>query len=236
MNGTLIAAFLRHRMTTPIRLVFLIVAAFFPLLFIAAAPAMGFTPMADSFAFALIFGAGMIGQDVSSGVLQLLFARPVRRDVYVISRWLAASFGAAAVAVVQVGLATLILSARGATPEAGTVAITAANHIASAFGATAPLLLLSALVAGLADIGLLFLLYTCAGILQAAGGGLGSALVSRAGQEIQAFMNPTIDFARILSGSPSWYSVIAYVSTVTLSIALAIVLVNRKELSYASSS
>ncbi len=236
MNTTLVAAFLRHRMTTPIRLAFLIVAAFFPLLFVAVAPAMGFAPMADSFQFALIFGAGMIGQDVSSGVLQLLFARPVRRDVYVISRWLAASFGAATVAVVQVALAALILSARGATPEAGTVVITAANHVASAFGATAPLLLLSALAAGLADIGLLFLLYTCAGILQAAGGSLGYAVIARIGQELQGFLNPTIDFARILSASPSWYQIIAYLSTVTLSIALAIILVNRKELSYASSA
>jgi len=236
VNVTLITAFLRQRMTSPIRLAFLIVAAFFPLLFIAAAPAMGFAPLADSFPFALVFGAGMIGQDVSSGVLQLLFARPVRRDVYVISRWLAASAAAAIVAVAQVGIAALILSARGATPEAGTVAITWANQIASAFGATAPLLLLSALVAGLGDIGLVFLIYTCGGILQAAGGTLGHPLVSRIGHELQSFLNPTIHFALIFNSSPSWHETIAYLSTVTLSIALAIVIINRKELSYASSS
>lgn len=236
MNGTLIAAFLRHRMTTPIRIAFLIVAGFFPLVFITAAPAMGFAPIADSFQFALIFGAGMIGQDVSSGVLQLLFARPVRRDVYVISRWLAASIGAAVVAVFQVGLAALILSARGATPGAETIALTLAGHVASAFGATAPLLLLSALVGGLGDIGLLFLLYTSAGILQAAGGGLGHAFISRIGAELQGFLNPTLHFALILNAHPSWHHLIAYLSTVTVSIALAIVLVNRKELSYASSS
>ena len=236
MNGALIVTFLRQRLTTPIRLAFLIIAGFFPLLFIAAAPAMGLAPLGDSFQFSLVFGAGMIGQDVSSGVLQLLFARPVRRDVYVISRWFAASLAAAVVAVVQIGLAALILSARGATPEAGAVAIAWANHIASAFGATAPLLLLSALVAGLGDIGVLFLIYACASILQTVGAGLGHALISRIGQELQNFINPTIDFALIVNAFPSWYQLIAYLSTVTLSIALAIVIVNRKELSYASSS
>ena len=35
-----------------------------------------------------MIAAGTIGQDVSSGVLQLLFARPVRRSEYVLSRWI----------------------------------------------------------------------------------------------------------------------------------------------------
>jgi ABC-type transport system involved in multi-copper enzyme maturation permease subunit len=236
MNGTLITAFLRQRMTSPIRLVFLVVTMFFPLLFVAAAPATGFSSLETSLNFALIFGAGMIGQDTASGVLQLLFARPVRRDVYVISRWVAASLAAALMAVVQVGLVALILAARGARPEVTDVAIAWANHITSAFGVTAPLLALSALVPGLADLGLLLLIYTVAGILQVAGGAMNQAIVAQISHVMQDFVNPMIDFHRVLGPAPSWNEIVSYVSTVTLSLALAIVFVNRKELSYAATS
>lgn len=236
MNGTLITAFLRQRLASPIRLVFLFLATTFPLLLVAVAPQTGFAALEHSLNFALVFGAGMIGQDVSSGVLQLLFARPVRRDVYVVSRWFGASIGAATIAVVQIGLAALIMAARGVTPEAGAVAIAWGNHISSSFGATAPLLLLSALVPGLADIGLLLVIYFCSGIVQMVGGALGYAWIARAGHEIQSFVNPMIDFARVAGPAPSWYEIVTYLSTVTLCIALAIVAVNRKELSYASSS
>ena len=45
-----------------------------------------------------------------------------------------------------------------------------------------------------------------------------------------------IDFAKVLGPATSWYEIFAYLSTVTLSLALAIVILNRKELSYASVS
>jgi ABC-type transport system involved in multi-copper enzyme maturation permease subunit len=236
MNGTLITAFLRQRMTSPIRLVFLIGAMGFPLLFVAAAPASGFSALETSLNFALIFGAGMIGQDTASGVLQLLFARPVRRDVYAISRWFAASRAATVMAVVQVGLAALVLAARGARPEAGDVAIAWANHVTSAFGPTAPLLALSALVPGLGDLGLMLLIYVFAGILQMAGGAMNQANVSQLGHVMQDFLNPMIDFHQVLGPAISWNEIVSYLSTVTLSLALAIVVLNRKELSYASTS
>jgi ABC-type transport system involved in multi-copper enzyme maturation permease subunit len=36
-----------------------------------------------------LLGAGIIGQNVSSGILSVLFARPIRRYSYVLTRWLA---------------------------------------------------------------------------------------------------------------------------------------------------
>ena len=232
----MIAAFLRQRLTNPLRLAFLFMAMTFPLLFVAGAPSTGFASLESSLVFAWIFGAGMIGQDVSSGVLQLLMARPVRRDAYALSRWFAASLATAVAAVAQVGLAALILSARGARPDPGAVGIAAANHLTSAFGATAPLLLLSALVPGIGDLGVLWLLYLFGGAMQMVGGGLGQIAVSRAGHELQDFLNPMIDFAKVLGPATSWYEIFAYLSTVTLSLALAIVILNRRELSYASVS
>ena len=236
MNGTLITALLRQRLTSPLRLAFLVMAMTFPLLIVAADPSSGFAAVETSLVFAWIFGAGMIGQDTSSGVLQLLLARPVRRDVYALSRWFAVSLATAAAAVAQVGLAALILSARGARPEPGAVGFAWANHVTSAFGATAPLLLLSTFTPGIGDLGLLWLIYMCGGILQMAGGAFHSPAVLRAGHEVQDFLNPMIDFAKVIGPATSWYEVLAYLSSVTLSLALAIVILNRKELSYASAA
>ena len=88
MNATLLLSFWRQRFTSPIRLVLLAVAFGVPLLILVFMPSAGFTPLGDTTGLALIFAVGMIGQDLSSGVLQLLFARPVRRAEYVVSRWL----------------------------------------------------------------------------------------------------------------------------------------------------
>ena len=234
MNPTLITAFLRQRMTSPIRLVFLFASAAFPLMFVAVAPATGFASLQGSFFFALIFGAGMIGQDTASGVLQLLFARPVRRDVYALSRWFAASLAAATVAVLQVGIAALIMTSRGAAPTMAAVGIAWGNHVTSAFGATAPLLLFSALVPGLGDLGLLVLLYLTSSIVQSVGGMMHAGALANVAQIVHDSLDPTIDFARVVGSSTSWYQIVAYLSTVTLSLALAIIVMNRKELSYAS--
>ena len=94
MNLTLIAAFLQHRLSSPLRMLFLAAFVLMPLLFVTAAPGMGLTPLEDSFWFVIVLGAGAIGQDVSSGVLQLLLARPITRPEYVTSRWLAVAIGA----------------------------------------------------------------------------------------------------------------------------------------------
>ena len=53
--------------------------------------------------------------------------------------------------------------------------------------------------------------------------------------EMEKLLVPSIDLARSLGSNPvSWHPLVAYASTVTLALALAIVVVNRKELSYAS--
>ncbi len=236
MNGTLITAFLRQRLTSPIRLAFLFLAMAFPLLFVAAAPATGFSSLENAFNFALIFGAGMIGQDTASGVLQLLFARPVRRDTYVLSRWFAASIAAAAASVAQVGLAALIMAARGSTPAAADVGITLANHLTSAFGVTAPLVLLSALAPGLGDLGLLLMFYISSAILQTVAPAINQPILANIGQIVQQVLSPVIDFHKVQLSAMAWNPIVAWASTVTLSLALAIVVLNRKELSYASTS
>ncbi|TMQ71594.1 MAG: hypothetical protein E6K81_09690, partial [Candidatus Eisenbacteria bacterium] len=97
MNLTLLLATWRQRLMSPIRVVLLGGLLVVPLLGVAFVHGAGLSILGDSVGLTLVFAVGMIGQDVSSGVLQLLFARPVRRPEYVWSRWLATGLAATAV-------------------------------------------------------------------------------------------------------------------------------------------
>lgn len=235
MNGALMVALWRQRLTSPIRLVLLGTMTGFPLLAIAFMRGAGLSILGDSQGPVLVLGAGMIGQDISSGVLQLLFARPVRRPDYVMSRWLGVAIAASAVALLQLGAAVALMAARDAVPAAQEVLLYGAGRVLESFGLAAVLALLSSLIPGFGDLALYLLLTMTAGGVQLAGRMKGWAWADRLGSELLSSLQPTIDVARLLHASPlPWFPIVSYASTVTLCLVLAIVAVNRKELSYAS--
>jgi ABC-type transport system involved in multi-copper enzyme maturation permease subunit len=235
MNLTLMLSYWRQRLVSPIRVALLGALFGMPLLGVAFMHGAGLSVLGDSTGLVLVFAVGMIGQDVSSGVLQLLFARPVRRPEYVWSRWLATGLAAAAVGVLQVALAVALLSARGAAPPAQEAALFAGQRVLECFGLAAVFALLSSLIGGVGDLALYFLGTVGGGVLQMAGGAMQQPAVARAGNELMGFVTPKLDLAQIVSASPlPLFPIASYLSTVALCLALAMVVVNRKELSYAS--
>jgi ABC-type transport system involved in multi-copper enzyme maturation permease subunit len=234
MNTALLITFWRQRLGSPIRLALLGVITGMPLLGVAFMRA-GLSTLGDSLGIVMVLGAGMIGQDVSSGVLTLLFARPVRRDEYVFNRWLAVGIAASAIALLQLVAAVTLMTLRGTMPPVPDIAWFLLGRIADSFGLAAVLVLLSSLMPGVADLALYLLLMLSTGVMQMIGGFGHWTWLSRAGSEIGSSLHPVVDVARIVQTSPmAWYPLVAYASTVTLCLALAIVLLNRKELSYAS--
>ena len=237
MNRTLIVAFLRQRVLSPVRMVLFLLTFGFPLLLVAFLPGAALTFLGNNTAnFALILGAGMIGQDHSAGVLQLLFARPVTRSEYVLSRWLAAAGSAAAVVLAQVALGWALTSLRGQDLGVREVALFAGENALLAVGVASVLALFSALMPSIADLALYLMVSILGGIFQLLAQALRpAALYSRVGDEIGRFLSPRIDLTAAFGGHAiPWFSIASYFSTVTLCLALAIVVVNRKELSYAS--
>lgn len=235
MNLTLMLSFWRQRLMSPIRMVLLGGMLVVPLLGVTFIHGAGLSILGDSMGLVLVFAVGMIGQDVSSGVLQLLFARPMRRPEYVWSRWFATSLAAAGVGVVQVALAVAILSAHGAAPPAQDAALFAAQRVLECFGLAAVFALLSSLVGGVGDLGLFFLGSFGGGIIEMGGGALQQPVMARAGRELAGFMFPKLDLTQVVSTSPlPLFPIASYLSTVAICLALAMVVVNRKELSYAS--
>ena len=235
MNQTLIVAFLMQRAKSPVRLALTFSFFFFPLLVLAFLRGPGLALLNTGQAFAVLLGAGLIGQDVSAGTLQLLFARPLTRGEYVLSRWLAAALAASCLMLVQLAIAAGLLAMRGEAPGARDLAIFAGGQLFGIVGTISVLLLFSTLLPGVGDL----LALIVAGVM-GQGLQLGAALfnapwLARAGVELGRFAAPALDLARLFGGGRvSWFDIVAYFSSVTLCLALAIVVMNRRELSYAN--
>jgi len=142
VNTTLITALWRQRLASPVRLVLLGTLFGIPLLPILFMQGAGFSVLGNSQGLVLVLGAGMIGQDVSSGVLQLIYARPVRRPEYVVSRWLGVAFAGSALSLLQVALASGFMAAHGAPPAARDAVMFAGARVLESFGLAAVLALL----------------------------------------------------------------------------------------------
>jgi len=237
MNEALILATMRQRATSPVRMVLLASMFFMPLLFVCFAPGVGLEPLSNGYGLTLILAAGIIGQDVSSGVLQLVLARPVTRREYVVSRWLSVSLMGGLLASAQVLIAWLLLLARHAAPGPAEAFSRMGANALSAFGGAAVITLFSTLLAGFGDLAILLLAsFVMVGLY-----GIGELVhrdwVTRFAAELGGFLVPEIPLDPIQrAGDIPWVAIVSYLSTVTLCLALAIVVMNRKEFSYASSS
>ena len=236
MNEALILAMLRQRAASPVRLVLLAFLFGMPLLVAVGAPAIGLSVLGDGYGMILVLAAGMIGQDLSSGVLQLLFARPVTRSSYVLSRWIAVGLAGVALCTVQALLCALLLTLRSAQPEMRTLLFVIGDNVLLAFGLAAVMTLFSSLLGGFGDLAILLVATITGKVLEAIAQFANSPIMGRIGAEIGIFVLPKVALAQVFgSADVPWFMLASYASTVTLCLALAIVVMNRKELSYASS-
>ncbi len=235
MSPAIVFATLRQRFTSPLRLLMLVLLGWTPMLAIVVIPQTGFAPLTDCYFLALVLAAGMIGQDISSGTLQLALARPLTRGQYVVSKWIAVSIGTVFVVLLQAGVAALVMSLRHVPVPWNEAALVVGNGVLLAFGTAAVMALLSSLVPGFGDLGLLFLVFFSAQILAGVGAMKSWPTLVRAADELQRVLKPQLDLAFLAQGGPTpWLDVVSYLSTVTLCLALAVMVMNRRELSYAS--
>jgi ABC-type transport system involved in multi-copper enzyme maturation permease subunit len=234
VNRTLIMAFLRQRITSPMRLGLIVLSTLFPLGGVAM---MGSLSVLGGIAspLALIFAAGAIGQDVSSGTLQLLLVRPVTRPAYLLNRWLGAVFGALGLTLLMFALGTLSLMMRGTPPAATELIRMSLESTAAATGSAAIMIMLSTLAGGLGDVGLYFASLILLQMMAAVGAFEQWAWLQRASSELQGVLGPQLSFAWMLQHTPvSWFALASWASSITLALAVGIARLNRRELSYAA--
>ncbi len=235
MIGALVVTFARQRLTSPMRLLLALMFFALSMMPVLLTGSLGMLTPKTTNLFAFVFAAGLIGQDVSSGVLTLAFARPLRRLEYVLARGLGAAALTLGCVVLQVLAAALAALLRHGEPTLMEVAQKLVECALPAVGLVAVLLMLSALVPGLADLGL----YVLGMIGGAVIGGIGQAkdvpVLTRAGQEINRFLDPTLDLGVLFGrGTLSWFELASYLSTIAICLVIAVWAVNRRELSYAA--
>jgi ABC-type transport system involved in multi-copper enzyme maturation permease subunit len=233
VNRALLWGLWRQRLASPIRVVMLGLLVLVPPL-LSSAARIGLTALGDGNLIALLFAVGMIGQDVSSGVLQLVLARPVTRTEYVLNRWLAVAIGASIASLAQVAIAWGLLGLNGVAPSAQAIGLFVVEREIQIFGVAGTMALFSSLMSGVADLALYAILFILGGILSMVGQLQNARVVIAAGGEVVALLSPKVDLAAFASGAPPWHALATWASNLTLCLLLAIVVMNRKELSYAA--
>jgi hypothetical protein len=182
---------------------------------------------------ALVFAAGILGQEFSSGTPQLTFARPVLRWVWVLSRGGAVAVLAVAFALLPY-LVTLLMRLPGADIGAG-----ALESTLQAVAVSALMLGLSSIAPGLADLALLAGANLGLGILailaQVSRDPEGKRVFEALGAYLAPWIMPRLDIVPLLHGeSFSPHAMFKLASTIVFWVVVAMVMVNRKELTYAT--
>jgi ABC-type transport system involved in multi-copper enzyme maturation permease subunit len=184
--------------------------------------------------FAIVLGGGLIGSDVSSRVLHLVVARPVTRAEYVISRWFAVGLSCTVVAWLRLGLVCAIFVARGTPVPSNDVVIHLLDSCALAFGVTSVLAFFSALADGYADLRIYLLGWLLVSVLGFVSSVAGSIWLDVAAQ-LSCVLLPMLNLKETFGFTVEFLNVVViYLSTVTGCLALGIVVMNRKELTYAA--
>lgn len=234
MNPTIFVTTLRQRFSSRTRLLLIAVVFLFPIAVAAMARELGTTVARSGTVFAFLLGAGILGQESGSGVFQLLFARPIRRWEYLVSRWLAVIAGASALMLLQLAIVCLVVGSHG-LPTQRELLVQAAEQVLAIIGTTSVILLFSAFLSGVGDVLGLLLTTFAAQILGFIGQLKQNDAIVRAKDEILRFLGPEVSIGPItMGGHFPWFEVISYLSTVTLCLAVAVWVLNRREISYAS--
>jgi ABC-type transport system involved in multi-copper enzyme maturation permease subunit len=238
VNREIFLATLEQRLRSPVRLA--LAAAFMlfaagPYLMTFVVRGMPHTISASTHGgmLALVFAAGVLGQEFSSGAPQITFTRPLPRWTWVLSRAVAVALLASLCALVP-----YVFALWSGVP-AGDVGLTALEQVLEAVGTSAVLLGLSSLVPGLTDLALL------------AGANIGFSILGLVGmvaqQEplrtvaqrlkdyVEPWFTPRLDLIGLAHGATfSPHALFQIASTIVFWLVVAIVMVNRKELSYAT--
>ncbi len=202
-----------------------------------------------------LLGAGIIGQNILSGILSVLFARPIRRYSYVLTRWLALSVASSALCLILLAIEQIAAMAAfpGIMPDFNTLSQGVAR-VSMCFGLSATFIMFSAILPGTVDLCAWILLGFASNVIVEIAhlepfliGQIYCNELSRRIAEfavpicrelavpVQSLALPYLDLTYLAhTSSISWYAVVTYFSNISLCLLIAIACMNRKEVSYAS--
>lgn len=138
--------------------------------------------------------------------------------------------GAAAFGLLEIAVRVAIIFGRHMTPSLSDVLTSAFDMLALTVGLTAVFALLSSLVKGLGDFGIWVLIQIVLPIAVKAG------LPEKVSEFGHKFLFPQLTWLQLSARPVEWTDIGFYFATIVVCLGLAMVVMERKELSYASSA
>lgn len=235
MNATIVRSAWRERLSNPVRLGSLLGAFVLPLVTTMIDPEPQLAEAIWATGFAVILATGIIGLEISSGSLSLVFTRPIGRGTYVVSRWAAVALLATGFSILQLACQATMIQAGGHEIPMGLFLLDVADRVSLSAGIAAVFVLLSTIGASVADLFLWTGANVLAQVLQAAGRLTATPVLNHGGRLLDRIANPRFDLYRLLfSSSVPWAEALQYLAILLLSLTIATFVLNRRELSYAT--
>ncbi len=200
--------------------------------------------------FIFLLGTGIIGKDVSLGVLSTVFSRPLARTQYVLAKWLALSIATSIIGLSLAVCEQLVASfTYGLVPDMNLLVVMA-ERSSLCFGLSATLVGLSTLFAGNKNMVVWCVLALAGVILAQLAVSLphmyfGSYVSFAWMKSFTPFMEviakmisgitlPWLDMSLVVNAvSPSFKVIFSYFSTVAAMLFIAVWRMNKMEVSYA---
>lgn len=202
-----------------------------------------------------LLGAGILGQDVAKGTLSVLFARPLRRHSYVLTRWLVLSISSSVLCLMLLVIEQIAGMAAfpGIMPDINTF-YDGAARVSMCFGLSATFIMFSSILPHSMDLCAWILLCFSSSVVVEIGHlnpiyltqPYGSELSRRLSEFVipicrelsipmQSLALPYLDVGYLFHcSSISWFAIFTYLSNIALCLLVAVFMVNRKEVSYAA--
>ncbi len=198
------------------------------------------TAIGSAFAFFETFvvwvaGAGLIGEDISSGTILLVLARPVRRSAYVFSKWLALTALAATMMVLQAVITGVVAWKLGAPADLAFLVRGAAISAVGAAGSAAVLVVFSVVAGNAKEMGGAMLTYAALSLLRVLAMTRGWSRVAALAESASGLLMPSLKIHAAFAGTGvNWGALGAFAFVTCASLTLAVVILNRRQLSYAA--
>lgn len=187
----------------------------------------------------LVLAAACVSRDVSSGALQMILSRPVRRSSYLLGRFAGVLLGYGAFLLAAAGLAlalSRLLPLTGAEPPPvglASLARGAGGSMLSAVAMVAPILALSTVLPGYGDVLGYILLTPLLALPSVAAQILNAPALEKAGRILRENLLPSVDWSAVLSGRGVLAEPVGrWILAVVAFLALADFLFSRREFAY----
>jgi ABC-2 family transporter len=182
-----------------------------------------------------VLAAGSVSRDVSSGALQMILSRPIRRTQYLFGRYAGILLSYALFLLVTCAIALLVSAiprpggSTGASLSIAGLAVAAGGAFLQGAFQAAILLFFSTFLPGIADLLGLLLLYLVLNLPQ----GLPVPWLRRAAETGRANLLPDVDWGDVFRGHAATSAAMGrWVFALSVYLALAAVIFSRRELPY----